>query len=221
MKLSAALLAVAAATATVGFTGAEGPGLGPGAAMAQMVPFDPYGLLPPRRIDIVVRSAGLFPVAPPMRRGVNYIVRAIDRYGTPMRLVVDGYYGQILAAHRIASLYPRGMPGPQFDPSADPRVAPGDVAPGNRPYAPTGPRPGAAAPRNDAAVANVAPARPTATAPVPRAKPSPASSADVSAAVKPGPEQSPARPSATTPAVTEKAPEKPADPAFPPVQPLE
>ncbi len=219
MRISAALLGVAAATAAVGFTGAEGPGLGPGAAMAQMVPFEPYDLLPPRRIDRVVRSAGLFPVAPPMRRGVNYIVRAIDRYGTPMRVVVDGYYGQILAAHRIASLYPRGMPGPQFDPSADPRVAPGEVAPGYRPYAPTGPRQGAAAPRNDAPVANVAPARPTATAP--RSKPSPASSADVSAAVKPGPEQSPARPSATPPAVTEKAPEKPANPAFPPVQPLE
>jgi len=220
VRVSVALLAIG--VAAIGLAGIEGFGIGPGAAMAQMAPYD---LMPPHRIDMVVRAAGLYPVAPPMRLGANYVVRAIDRYGTPMRIVVDGYYGEILAARRMVSLYPRESIAPQFDPYADPL----DVTLGYRPSAPGVPRPGAAIPNvrrnsSDTPVTTTAPAHPVANAapartPMPRAKPSPESS--VAAAVKPGPEQSPAHAPAADPPATDKAPEKPADQAFPPVQPLE
>jgi hypothetical protein len=218
--------------AAAGFVGTAGPGIGPGAAVAQMAPydeqFDQYDLIPPYRIAMVVRSAGLFPVAPAVRQGPNYVVRAVDRYGTPMRVWVDGYYGQILAARRLASLYPRETMAPRFDRHADPTdVGPYGVPPGARPPAPVGQRPGGAAIPNvrhngsDTAVTTVVPERAgpaVAPAPIPRAKPSPGASA--AAAVKPVPEPSPAHASASVPPATEKQ-QKPADQTFPPVQPLE
>lgn len=233
MKISVALSAMCVAAA--GFVGPAGPGIGPSAAMAQMAQYDEqydqYELIPPYRIDMVVRSAGLFPVAPPVRQGPNYVVRAVDRYGTPMRVWVDGYYGQILAARRLASLYPREAIAPRYPYAAPPDVAPYGVPPGARPPAPVGQRPGAAIPNvrhngSEAAVTTVAPAqRPgppvaPAPAPIPRAKPAPGSSADAAAA-KPVPQPSPAHASASVPPAAAKAQEKPADQAFPPVQPLE
>jgi hypothetical protein len=185
---------------------------------AQMLSYD---LIPPYRVDMMVRAAGLMPVAPPSRYGASYVVRAIDRYGSPTRVVVDGRSGAIVAAHRIAAAYPRpviGALGPYGNPYW---AAPGAYAPWpSRPYAVT---PEATrAPDADPAVGSIA--RPGRTAlaktPVPRARPAAAPSAEV-AAVKPAAEPTvPADAPAATPPPPSEAP-APAEHVFPPVQPLE
>jgi len=163
----------------------------------------------------MVRSAGLYPVAPPVRLGANYVVRAVDRYGTAMRVLVDGYDGEILAARRIASLYPRGLP-------PDPYTEPREIAPGYRPYPPGMPRPGASPPEVQRAAPEVPfadepPPRRTATIPVPRARPAAGSPAEIAAAGRPALEPVPAA------AVPEQADQtgQPARQVFRPVQPLE
>lgn len=218
MKTSAALVAV-----VVGFAALGIPvlGIGSSQALAQMAPYD---LMPPYRIDMLVRSAGLLPVAPPTRIGSTYVVRAVHRSGMPMRVVVDGHDGIILAVHPIAALHPREAIAPPDDADADPV----DEALGYRAYA-RAPRPGAAIPNvpryygSEAAVGSIAPANRMATAPartpMPRARPSSAPPAEVAAA-KLAPEQSSVDPPAA-PAVTNEVPAPPADHAFPPVQPLE
>jgi hypothetical protein len=187
---------------------------------AQMLSYD---LIPPYRVDMVVRAAGLMPVAPPSRYGASYIVRAIDRYGSPIRVVVDGRSGAIVAAHRIAAVYPRPVTGP-LGPYGNPYwAAPGAYAPWpSRPYAVT---PEATrAPDADPAVGSIAPPRRAALAktPVPRARPAAAPSAEV-AAVKPAVEPTlPAdAPVAASPPPPEGAAPAPAEHVFPPVQPLE
>jgi len=64
-------------------------------------------LLPAQRlmsryeIERVVRAAGFVPLAPPMRQGVAYVVRATDSRSAIMRVVVDGHSGAIRAVNRI------------------------------------------------------------------------------------------------------------------------
>ena len=64
---------------------------------------------------IELRAAGFDPLAPPLREGTSYVVRAIDFRGVAMRVVVDARSGAIRDANRIVSgpgLYGPYAPGP-------------------------------------------------------------------------------------------------------------
>jgi hypothetical protein len=50
-----------------------------------------------------VRAAGFDPLAPPLREGKTYVVRATDFRGILMRVVVDGQSGAIRAVNRIVA----------------------------------------------------------------------------------------------------------------------
>lgn len=107
-----------------------------------------YASLPRHRLMSAVRDAGLRPVSHPMRAGRNYIVDAVDRRGDLKRVVIDGYYGEVV---RIASVtrpdYPRpyssrrGEDGPRANAPIDldlpgrppPRAS--EQPPGPRPQA--------------------------------------------------------------------------------------
>jgi hypothetical protein len=80
------------------------------------------GFMPPYEVTKVVRSAGLEPLAPPLREGTTYVLRATDFRGILMRVVVDAHSGAIRAVNRI-------VPGPG-------PYGPGPYGPG--PYGPIG-----------------------------------------------------------------------------------
>jgi hypothetical protein len=61
------------------------------------------GFVGPYEISRIVRSAGFDPLAPPLREGATYVVRAVDFRGTLMRVVVDGRSGAIRAVNRIVA----------------------------------------------------------------------------------------------------------------------
>ena len=63
------------------------------------------GFMPPYEITRIVRSAGFDPLAPPLREGTTYVLRATDFRGILMRVVVDARSGAIRAVNRI-------VPGP-------------------------------------------------------------------------------------------------------------
>ena len=63
------------------------------------------GFVPPYEITRIVRSAGFNPLAPPLREGRTYVLRATDFRGILMRVVVDARSGAIRAVNRI-------VPGP-------------------------------------------------------------------------------------------------------------
>jgi hypothetical protein len=97
------------------------------------------GFVPPYEILRTVRAAGFEPLAPPLREGTTYVVRAIDFRGVAMRVVVDARSGAIRDANRILAgpgLYGPYMPGPYAPvyygrlaaPSAYP--LPDDIEPG-------------------------------------------------------------------------------------------
>lgn len=73
------------------------------------------GFVPPYEILRTVRAAGFEPLAPPLREGTTYVVRAFDFRGVAMRVVVDARSGAIRDANRIMSspgLYGPYAPGP-------------------------------------------------------------------------------------------------------------
>ncbi len=63
------------------------------------------GFVPPYEIIRTVRAAGFDPLAPPLREGTTYVLRATDFRGILMRVVVDARTGAIRDANRI-------LPGP-------------------------------------------------------------------------------------------------------------
>ena len=96
------------------------------------------GFVPPYEILHTLRAAGFQPLAPPLREGTSYVVRALDYRGIPMRVVVDAHSGAIRDANRIVAgpgLYGPYMPGP-YAPVYYGRLAapayppPDDVEPG-------------------------------------------------------------------------------------------
>ena len=96
------------------------------------------GFVPPYEILRTLRAAGFQPLAPPLREGTAYVVRALDFRGVPMRVVVDAHSGAIRDANRIVAgpgLYGPYMPGPYAPygrfaaPSYPP---PDDIEPGYR-----------------------------------------------------------------------------------------
>jgi len=70
----------------------------------------PAGALPPSEIVQIVRSAGLLPTSEPALTGSTYVVRAVDPYGTPIRVIIDARYGYILSVHRMAATEPPHPP---------------------------------------------------------------------------------------------------------------
>lgn len=72
----------------------------------------PGRAMPPTEVVLIMRSAGFLPTTEPTLTGATYVVRAVDPYGTPIRVVVDARYGYILSVHRIAGMEPRRLPDP-------------------------------------------------------------------------------------------------------------
>ncbi len=70
-------------------------------------PLPPLGAGFKSRYEIAarVRAAGFDPLAPPLREGTTYVLRATDYRGVLMRVVVDARSGAIRAVNRI-------VPGP-------------------------------------------------------------------------------------------------------------
>jgi hypothetical protein len=52
--------------------------------------------LPPHEVVTIVRSTGLEPVGPPVRRGPVYAQRAADAAGEEVRVIVDAHLGRIV-----------------------------------------------------------------------------------------------------------------------------
>ena len=63
------------------------------------------GFVSSYEITRIARSAGFDPLAPPMREGTIYVLRATDYRGILMRVVIDAHTGAIRDANRI-------VPGP-------------------------------------------------------------------------------------------------------------
>jgi hypothetical protein len=78
----------------------------PSPASAVSPPPQPFtGFVSSYEIVHTLRSAGFNPLAPPLREGTTYVVRATDYRGVLMRVVVDARTGAIRDANRI-------VPGP-------------------------------------------------------------------------------------------------------------
>jgi hypothetical protein len=63
------------------------------------------GFVSSYEISRIARSAGFDPLAPPLREGTIYVLRATDYRGILMRVVIDAHTGAIRDANRI-------VPGP-------------------------------------------------------------------------------------------------------------
>lgn len=194
MKLG--VVRVAALAAVVLFAEAA-----PGAAQApQTLPPLP-GFVPPYEISRIVRSAGFDPLAPPLRQGGTYVIRATDFRGVLMRVVVDGRSGAIRAVNRIVAaseVYspvetlppPYGAP-PAYLAPAPPEFAPSSMMPIERGVAPDLP----------SAVSSLAPlpaARPAISGfpPLPRPRPAELAARKAADESKPAVDRSSAGPAA-------------------------
>jgi hypothetical protein len=80
----------------------------------QPAPLPSPGFVSPYEILRTVRDAGFDPVAPPLREGTTYVLRAYDFRGILMRVVLDARSGAIRDANRIVR-------GP-YDPDADDEI---------------------------------------------------------------------------------------------------
>jgi hypothetical protein len=78
-------------------------------SFAQAPPLPVPGFMPPYEITRIVRASGFDPLAPPLREGTTYVLRATDFRGILMRVVVDAHSGAIRAVNRIV---PPDYPGP-------------------------------------------------------------------------------------------------------------
>ena len=156
----------------------------PGAAQApQGLPPLP-GFVPPYEITRIVRSAGFDPLAPPLRQGPTYVVRATDFRGILMRVVIDGRSGAIRAVNRIVAaseaygpvemLPPYGAP-PAYAEPAPPEFAPSGIVSIERSAAPD-------LPAATSSIVTLAPAHPAISGFPPLPRPRPAEPASPKAA---------------------------------------
>jgi len=131
------------------------------------------GFVPPYEIMRTVRSAGFDPLAPPLREGTTYVLRATDFRGILMRVVLDARTGAIRDVNRIVpgTSGQIGMVPPPY--GAPPRY-------GSPPYEPppefNAPAPGeesAAPPLSQPPAARTA-THPAVSAPPPLPRPRPA-----------------------------------------------
>jgi hypothetical protein len=115
---------------------------------ASLSPAPVTGFVPPYEIMRTVRAAGFDPLAPPLREGTTYVLRATDFRGILMRVVVDARTGAIRDANRI-------VPGPGlYGPSGYIQGGYGPALYGPRVYDPELARPLAAAPLSGEASAD-------------------------------------------------------------------
>ena len=95
----------------------------PAAPAPTSAPLPAPGFMTPHEISRIVRSAGFDPLAPPLREGTTYVLRATDYRGILMRVVVDAHSGAIRAVNRIVSgpppFGPIGMMPPPYSPYAE------------------------------------------------------------------------------------------------------
>ncbi len=138
----------------------------PSHAQAPPLPFP--GFITSHEVTRIARAAGFDAVAPPLREGTTYVLRAMDFRGILMRVVVDARSGAIRAVNRIVAgpgFYgpPIGMAAPYgFPDGYGLGMAPGDEIV----VAPTPPMP--------PFVGRIA-VHPMATPPLPRPRPALAS----------------------------------------------
>jgi hypothetical protein len=166
------------------------------------------GFVPPYEISRIVRSAGFNPLAPPLREGTTYVLRATDYHGILLRVVVDARSGAIRAVNRIVPAYEVGLMGPPYGEPPPYGAPPGYGPPSYRPpgYGPAGyGPPSIAVPEMGPEEADLAPAfapppaayalpppgsvRPASlqlAPPLPRPRPPELAARDAKAAAKPG-----------------------------------
>jgi hypothetical protein len=76
-------------------------GMAPADAQVVRIPqAAPDQVLPVYEIVAILRSTGLDPLGAPVRQGVTYRLRAVDRAGRDLNVVVDARYGDILLVER-------------------------------------------------------------------------------------------------------------------------
>ncbi len=192
--------------------------------------------LPPYEAVTIIRSMGLDPLGPAVRRGSAYILRALDGYGREVSVTLDARQGRILSVRPVVPVAaPYGPPPPAAYPSyGRPRYAPPPPYPDEEieidseyePIPPGGPRviyaprafsnfprPPVQVPGAKVPAAQAKPTSQTASTPLPK----PAPRAMAAAPAEPGSSElttgsvsDPAKPAETSPA-----------PAIPPVQSME
>jgi hypothetical protein len=123
----------------------------PATSSLQSAPLPSVGFVPPYEIARNVRRAGFDPLAPPLREGSTYVVRATDFRGILMRVVVDARSGAIRDVNRIVpgpgsygqqvgmmpyGMGPDGMP-PAYGQPADYDAPPGPLDDGEMPGRPS------------------------------------------------------------------------------------
>ena len=78
-----------------------GPGCTTGsAASRRQHPSRRCAGMPPHEILTIVRSTGMKPVSRPIRRGPVYVLRALDRAGEEVRVIVDARRGPLSQSPR-------------------------------------------------------------------------------------------------------------------------
>jgi hypothetical protein len=194
------------------------------AAAFMPVPVSAQALLPPYEITTSIRSMGLEPVSPPVRRGQRYEIIAVDRRGVGVRVAADGFSGRVLFVEELN--------GPVRAGRADPPGYPGDDAPPRQGY----PRQGASEPGEPSVVyatpRETNPPRPPARVPSaakppvpkvaakPPAKPAAPAEATASTETRSAAEEKPADTTGSTTAAAPPPPPPEKNPALaaPPVQ---
>jgi hypothetical protein len=191
------------------------------------------GVVPPSEIAAIVREEGFDPISRPVLQGRYYVLRALDRAGIELRIVVEARIADIVSVRPVGRAMGGYAPGPRLSPprSVPPRVVtvPPDLdGPGmidgrrgrfeDEPMVPPRAVPGGPGPKSAA--------RPPGPTPLPRTRPGQDSQAATTpAAAAPAPA---ATPQATKPAAAAQAPSAPAaepaparTPDTPPINPLE
>ena len=97
------------------------------------------GAMPPYEVLTMLRSAGLDPIGQPVRRGPNYVLRAIDDADCEVRVVVSARSGDILSVTPVAAA-PQMPPPPRggLTMGAYERMPPGYIPPGRYDGGPPG-----------------------------------------------------------------------------------
>ncbi len=101
----------------------------PAAAQSYQPGARPAAVMPPYEILTMVRSTGFDPIGQPVRRGPNYVLRAVDDTDREVNLVINARTGDILSVTPIqtASRMPPGVSMGPYE-----RMPPGYVPPGGR-----------------------------------------------------------------------------------------
>ena len=103
----------------------------PAAAQGYQPGAKPPGAMPPYEILTMLRSTGFDPIGQPVRRGPNYVLRAIDDNDREVNLVINARSGDILSVTPIQTAS-RMPPPPGVGMGPYERMLPGYIPPGGR-----------------------------------------------------------------------------------------